>query len=84
MASQSVECKIQRLREKIAIGSEQANRREFVDGPKVFAGVRKRIAKRKRAKKRTSTQDLSEWHFERIVRLASFLYEHRSTQENHR
>lgn len=51
MTNQSVERKIQQLCKEIAIGSEQADRGEFVDGPKVFAGVRKRRAKRKRAKK---------------------------------
>ena len=38
------------LRKEIAIGSEQADRGEFVDGEKVFAEIRKRSAQRKRAK----------------------------------
>ena len=38
------------LRKEIAIGSEEADRGEFVDGEKTFAEIRKRSAKRKRAK----------------------------------
>ena len=38
------------LRKEIAIGSEQADRGEFVDGEEAFAVVRKRSAGRKRAK----------------------------------
>ena len=38
------------LRKEIAIGSEQADRGEFVDGEKLFAEIRRRSAKRKRAK----------------------------------
>ena len=38
------------LRKEIAIGGEQADRGEFVDGEKVFAEIRKRSAQRKRAK----------------------------------
>jgi antitoxin ParD1/3/4 len=38
------------LRKEIAIGSEQADRGEFVDGEKAFADIRRRSAKRKRAK----------------------------------
>ena len=38
------------LRKEIAIGSEQADRGEFVDGKEVFAEIRKRSAARKRAK----------------------------------
>ncbi len=38
------------LRKEIAIGSEQADRGEFVDGRQVFAEIRQRSARRKRAK----------------------------------
>ena len=38
------------LRRKIAAGSEQADRGEFVDGDETFAEIRRRSAKRKRAK----------------------------------
>jgi antitoxin ParD1/3/4 len=38
------------LRKEIAIGSEQANRGEFIDGEETFAAIRRRSAKRKRAK----------------------------------
>jgi hypothetical protein len=38
------------LRKEIAIGSEQADRGEFVDGKETFAQIRKRSAKRKRTK----------------------------------
>jgi antitoxin ParD1/3/4 len=38
------------LRKEIAIGSEQADRGEFVDGKEAFAEIRKRSAGRKRAK----------------------------------
>jgi antitoxin ParD1/3/4 len=38
------------LRKEIAIGSEQADRREFVDGGETFAAIRRRSAERKRAK----------------------------------
>lgn len=38
------------LRKEIAIGSEQADRGEFVDGKKAFAEIRRRSAERKRAK----------------------------------
>jgi antitoxin ParD1/3/4 len=37
------------LRKEIAIGSEQADRGEFVDGEETFAEIRRRSAKRKRA-----------------------------------
>jgi antitoxin ParD1/3/4 len=37
------------LRKEIAIGSEQADRGEFVDGKAVFVEIRKRSAARKRA-----------------------------------
>ena len=38
------------LRKEIAIGSEQADRGEFVDGDKTFAAIRRRSAGRKRGK----------------------------------
>ena len=38
------------LRHEIAIGSEQADRGKFVDGAQTFAEIRRRSAKRKRAK----------------------------------
>jgi antitoxin ParD1/3/4 len=38
------------LRKEIAIGSEQADRGEFVDGEATFAGIRRRSATRRRAK----------------------------------
>ena len=37
------------LRKEIAIGIEQADRGEFVDGKEAFAEIRRRSAKRKRA-----------------------------------
>lgn len=37
------------LRKEIAIGSEQADRGEFVDGEETFAEIRRRSAERKRA-----------------------------------
>ncbi len=39
------------LRRKIAIGSEEAGRREFVNGKNTFAEIRWRNAGRKRAKR---------------------------------
>jgi len=38
------------LRKEIAIGSEQADRGEFVDGPRALAKIRQRGAQRRRAK----------------------------------
>jgi antitoxin ParD1/3/4 len=38
------------LRKEIAIGSEQADRGEFVDGEETFAAIRRRSAERKRGK----------------------------------
>jgi antitoxin ParD1/3/4 len=38
------------LRKEIAIGSEQADRGEFVDGEQTFTEIRRRSAERKRAK----------------------------------
>jgi len=38
------------LRKEIAVGSGQADRGEFVDGPKAFTKVRRRSTQRKRAK----------------------------------
>lgn len=37
------------LRKQIALGSEQADRGEFVDGEQKFAEIRRRSAQRKRA-----------------------------------
>jgi antitoxin ParD1/3/4 len=39
------------LRREIAIGSEEADRGEFVDGAQVFAETRRRSAQRKRSRK---------------------------------
>jgi len=38
------------LRKEIAVGSEQADRSQFVDGPEAFAKIRQRSAQRKRSK----------------------------------
>jgi antitoxin ParD1/3/4 len=38
------------LRKEIAIGSAQADRGEFVDGPQAFAKIRQRSVERKRIK----------------------------------
>jgi antitoxin ParD1/3/4 len=38
------------LRREIAVGAEQADRGEFVDGPEAFAKIRERSAERKRSK----------------------------------
>jgi hypothetical protein len=38
------------LRKQIAIGGEQADRGKFVDGAQTFAEIRRRSARRKRAK----------------------------------
>ena len=38
------------LRRDIAIGSDQADRAEFVDGPEAFVKIRQRSAQRRRAK----------------------------------
>jgi antitoxin ParD1/3/4 len=38
------------IRKEIALGSEQADRGEFAEGPAAFAEIRRRSAKRKRAK----------------------------------
>jgi antitoxin ParD1/3/4 len=38
------------LRREIAVGSEQADRGEFVDGPEAFAKIRQRSTQRKHAK----------------------------------
>jgi antitoxin ParD1/3/4 len=38
------------LRKEIAIGSDEADRGQFVDGAKTFAEIRRRSAERKRAK----------------------------------
>jgi antitoxin ParD1/3/4 len=42
--------RLSELRREIAIGSEQADRGEFVDGEETFAEIRRRSARRKRAK----------------------------------
>ena len=42
--------RLSELRREIAIGSEQADRSEFVDGKEAFAQIRRRSAGRKRAK----------------------------------
>ena len=42
--------RVAELRKEIAIGSEQADRGEFVDGELAFAEIRRRSAKRKRAR----------------------------------
>ena len=39
------------LRKEIAVGAEQADRGEFVDGPAAFAKIRQRSALRKRPKR---------------------------------
>ena len=38
------------LRKEIALGAEQADRGQFVDGPEAFAKIRRRSAQRKRPK----------------------------------
>ena len=38
------------LRREIALGSAQADREQFVDGPEAFAKIRQRSAQRKRTK----------------------------------
>jgi antitoxin ParD1/3/4 len=42
--------RLSELRKEIAIGSEQADRGEFVDGEETFAKIHRRSAARKRAK----------------------------------
>jgi antitoxin ParD1/3/4 len=42
--------RLAQLRKEIAIGSEQADRGEFVDGKEAFAEIRRRSAARKRAR----------------------------------
>src|SRR5580704_15398938 len=42
--------RLSELRKEIAIGSEQADRGEFVDGEETFAEIRRRSAERKRKK----------------------------------
>jgi antitoxin ParD1/3/4 len=42
--------RLARLRKEIAIGSDQADRGEFVDGAETFAAIRRRSAQRKRAR----------------------------------
>jgi len=43
--------RLEELRKAIALGVEQADRGDFVDGPQAFARIRKKSAERKRAKK---------------------------------
>jgi antitoxin ParD1/3/4 len=43
--------RVAELRREIAIGSEQADRSEFVDGEQTFAEIRQRSAERKRVKR---------------------------------
>jgi antitoxin ParD1/3/4 len=43
--------RVAELRKEIAIGIEQADRGEFVDGVEAFAKIRKRSAERKRVKR---------------------------------
>ena len=38
------------LRKEAAVGAEQADRGQFVDGPEAFAKIRQRSARRKRTK----------------------------------
>lgn len=42
--------RLSQLRKEIAIGSEQADRGEFVDGKQAFAEIRRRATQRKPAK----------------------------------
>lgn len=44
------QARLAELRQEIAIGSAEADRGEFVDGPATFAAIRKRSEARKRAK----------------------------------
>jgi antitoxin ParD1/3/4 len=43
--------RLSQLRKEIAIGSEQADRGEFVDGKQAFAEIRRRAIRRKHAKR---------------------------------
>ncbi len=43
--------RLQELRKEIALGAEQADRGDFVDGRRVFAKIRKKSAERKRARR---------------------------------
>ncbi len=43
---------VEGLRRAIAMGSSQANRGELVDGPAVFAAIRRKSAHRKRTQQR--------------------------------
>ena len=42
--------RVAELRKEIAVGIEQADRGQFVDGPEAFAKIRRRSAQRKRSK----------------------------------
>lgn len=43
--------RLEQLRSQIAVGGQQADRGEFVDGPQAFAEIRRRGAQRRRAKR---------------------------------
>jgi antitoxin ParD1/3/4 len=42
--------RVAELRKEIAVGIEQADRGQFVDGPEAFGKIRRRSAQRKRSK----------------------------------
>jgi antitoxin ParD1/3/4 len=46
---------MEEIRREIAIGSMQADRGELVDGPAVFAAIRRKSAQRKRMQQRSPT-----------------------------
>lgn len=43
--------RLEELRQQIAIGAKQADRGEFVDGPRAFSEIRRRGAQRRQAKR---------------------------------
>ena len=43
--------RLEQLRSQIAVGGQQADRGEFVDGPQAFAEIRRRGVQRRRAKR---------------------------------
>ena len=45
---------MEEVRKEIAVGSRQADRGELVDGPAVFAAIRRKSAQRKRMQQRTT------------------------------
>ena len=51
MANESISQKLQQLRKEIAIGTEQARQGKVINGESVFAEIRKRSQRRKRATK---------------------------------